>query len=282
MPAVNRPPATSVAAASGPAGPPLRVLILGGTTEGRELAAACAGLPGIATVSSLAGRTRDPLRPHGELRIGGFGGASGLAAYLRAEGIGAVVDATHPFAATMTRHAVAATADAGVPFLLLRRPGWSEQPGDDWHRVGSIEAAAGLLPSLGERVFLTTGRQEISAFAHLDRCWFLARSVETPDPPMPRRISVLLDRGPFTKEGETDLLTEHRIDVLVTKDSGGAAAKLTAARTVGVPVVMIDRPATPPVPTAEDVAGAVGWLTAAREGSGPHREGSGPHRVPKA
>jgi precorrin-6A/cobalt-precorrin-6A reductase len=237
----------------------LRVLVLGGTTEGRELAAACATVPGITTVSSLAGRTSDPLLPHGELRIGGFGGASGLAEYLRAERIGAVVDATHPFAATMTGHAVVAAESAGVPLLLLRRPEWTPRPGDDWRRVPSIAAAAAALPEA--RVFLTTGRQEIAAFAGLDRCWFLARSVEPPQPPMPRRIEVLLDRGPFTEDGEKALLSEHRIDVLVTKNSGGADAKLAAARALGVPVLMIDRPPAPPVPTAETVADAVAWLT---------------------
>jgi precorrin-6A/cobalt-precorrin-6A reductase len=237
----------------------LRVLVLGGTTEGRELAAACATVPGISTVSSLAGRTSDPLLPHGELRIGGFGGVLGLAEYLRAERIGAVVDATHPFAATMSGHAVAAAESVGVPLLLLRRPEWTERPGDDWRRVSSIEDAAATLPD--ERVFLTTGRQEIAAFAGLDRCWFLARSVEPPQPPMPRRIEVLLDRGPFTVDGEKALLGDHRIDVLVTKNSGGADAKLAAARALGVPVIMIDRPPAPPAPTAETVAAAVAWLT---------------------
>jgi precorrin-6A/cobalt-precorrin-6A reductase len=147
-----------------------------------------------------------------------------------------------------------------VPMLLLRRPGWTARPGDDWHRVPSVEAAAGSLPALGSRVFLTTGRQEIAAFADLDECWFLARSVEPPEPPMPRRIEVLLDRGPFTVDGERALLTADRIDVLVTKDSGGADAKLAAARAVGVPVLMIDRPPLPPAPVAETVAAAVDWL----------------------
>jgi precorrin-6A/cobalt-precorrin-6A reductase len=228
-----------------------RVLILGGTTEARELAAACADVPGIGTISSLAGRTRDPLLPHGELRIGGFGGVAGLADYLRVERIGAVVDATHPFAATMTNHAVAATAAAEVPMLCLRRPGWTGSAGDDWRRVRSMEAAAESLPGLGSRVFLTTGRQEIGAFAGLDQCWFLARSVEPPEAPMPRRIEVLLDRGPFTVDGETALMAGHRVDV---------DAKLVAARALGLPVLMVDRPPAPPVPSASTVAAAVAWL----------------------
>jgi precorrin-6A/cobalt-precorrin-6A reductase len=242
----------------------LRVLVLGGTTEGRLLAAACAGLPGVETVSSLAGRTGNPLRPAGELRIGGFGGVDGLAAYLRDQRIGAVVDATHPFASTMTGHAVAATGAARVPLLVLRRPGWIEQPGDRWHRVRSVAAAAALLES-GARVFLTTGRQEIDAFAGRDDCWFLARSVEPPEPPMPRRIEVLIDRGPFTVDGERALLTGHRIDVLISKDSGGVAAKLDAARALGVPVIMVDRPPLPPVDVVTGVRDALTWVAAARQ-----------------
>jgi precorrin-6A/cobalt-precorrin-6A reductase len=235
-------------------------LILGGTTEGRLLAAACAGRPAVVTISSLAGRTNDPLIPAGELRVGGFGGVEGLVAYLRAERIDAVVDATHTFARRMTEHAVEACAVVGVPLLILRRPGWTEQPGDAWHRVPSMAAAAELLPRLGRRIFLTTGRQEIAAFAELGELWFLARSVEPPEPPMPRRLEVLLDRGPFTVEGERALLAAHHIDVLVSKDSGGAAAKLAAARALAVPVVLVDRPAPPPVPTVATVGEAVDWL----------------------
>jgi precorrin-6A/cobalt-precorrin-6A reductase len=240
--------------------PDLRVLILGGTTEGRTLAGACADLAGVTTVSSLAGRTTDPLLPHGELRIGGFGGVDGLAAYLRAERIGAVVDATHPFAATMTAHAVAAARATGTPLLVLRRPGWTAGPDDRWHRVPSLATAAAALPGLGTRVFLTIGRQGIASFAALDSCWFLARSVEPPVPPMPARLQVVLDRGPFGTAGERALLTGHRIDVLVTKDSGGAAAKLTAARELAVPVLLVDRPAPPPAEVVTTVADALAWL----------------------
>jgi precorrin-6A/cobalt-precorrin-6A reductase len=239
-----------------------RLLILGGTTEGRALAAACANVPGLETISSLAGRTNAPLLPHGPVRVGGFGGVAGLAAFLRSERIAAVVDATHPFAATMTANAVAAAETTGVPLLVLRRPGWTERPGDDWHRVPSMAAAAALVPRLGERVFLTTGRQSIGVFAEIDACWFLSRSVEPPAPPVPTRLEVVLDRGPFTLEGERDLLARRRIDVLVTKDSGGIAHKLAAARDRGIPVLLIDRP---PAPEAEQVAtveAALSWLAA--------------------
>jgi precorrin-6A/cobalt-precorrin-6A reductase len=254
------------------------ILILGGTTEARALAAALAGQPAETgdpasdptgerpkVITSLAGRTSSPLVPAGELRIGGFGGVEGLAAYLRERGVDAVVDATHPFAAGMSGNAAAAAASTGVPLLALRRPGWVEGPGDDWHRVPSVAGAAALLPGLGRRVFLTTGRQEIGAFAALDDCWFLARSVEPPAPPMPKNLEVVLDRGPFTVDGELQLIRTHRLEVLVSKNSGGADAKLTAARETRTPVVLIDRPPSPPgIPTATTVSDAVTWLRTTR------------------
>ncbi len=241
--------------------PRRRVLILGGTTEGRALARACAAEPALEVVTSLAGRTSDPLPIPGEVRTGGFGGVPGLVGYLRERQVDAVVDATHPFAATMTAHAVAATKQAGVPLVVLRRSGWQERPGDRWHRVASLDEAAAILPGLGSRVFLTTGRQGIAAFAAAGGCWFLARSVEPPAPPVPARLEVLLDRGPFTLGGECELMRRHRIDVVVTKDSGGPAPKLDAARELGLPVVVVDRPAAPPVDTVATVAQAVTWLT---------------------
>ncbi|MQS15231.1 cobalt-precorrin-6A reductase [Streptomyces kaniharaensis] len=239
------------------------VLILGGTTEGRALAAELAGQTPLRVTSSLAGRVAQPRLPAGEVRIGGFGGPDGLAAWLRAERVAAVVDATHPFAAGMSRNAALAAAATGVPLLALRRPGWTPVLGDRWHPVPSLAAAAELLPGLGRRVFLTTGRQGIGTFAHLDGLHFLARSVDPPEPPLPSALDVLLDRGPFTLDGERALLREHRIDVLVTKDSGGAATapKLTAARELGLPVVVVERPPVPDgVPVAPDVQGAVHWL----------------------
>ena len=175
-------------------------------------------------MSSLAGRVRDPALPAGEVRIGGFGGVDGLAAWLRDHDVAAVVDATHPFASTMTAHAVDACAATGVPLVVLRRPGWPAEPG--WVWADSLAAAAALLPSLGKRVFLTTGRTSLAAFAELD-LEFLIRCVDPPSGPMPRRARVLLDRGPFTVDGERALMREHGVDVLVTKDSGGP---LTSAK----------------------------------------------------
>jgi precorrin-6A/cobalt-precorrin-6A reductase len=248
-----------------------RVLVLGGTGEARELAARLAGRPGTEVISSLAGRTSDPARPPGRTRTGGFGGPDGLAAWLAAEQIGAVVDATHPFAAGITAAAVAATARLGVPLLVLRRPGWTAGPGDDWRRVPSLAAAAGSLP--GERVFLTVGRMEVSAFAGDERRWFLIRSVEEPAPPLPRRRCLLRARGPFTAAAETALMRHHGVEVLVTRDSGGelTSAKLAAARQLDLPVIMVDRPADPDAPAVATVGEALAWLGQCwtREGSDP-------------
>ncbi|MFJ6620505.1 cobalt-precorrin-6A reductase [Kitasatospora sp. NPDC091335] len=238
------------------------LLILGGTTEGRTLAAELAPIAHRVT-SSLAGRVAQPRLPVGEVRIGGFGGPEGLADWLRAEHVDAVVDATHPFAAGISRNAALAAAATGVPLLVLRRPGFTRADGDRWLPAPSLAAAADLLPRRGERVFLTIGRQGVAAFSHLDGLHFLARSVDPPEPPVPPSFEVLLDRGPFTLEGELSLLREHRIDLLVTKDSGGAATapKLTAARRLRLPVVIVERPPVPAgVPVVPDVPGAVRWL----------------------
>lgn len=235
-----------------------RVLILGGTAEARALAAR---LTGVHVVSSLAGRVSDPRLPAGEVHIGGFGGPDGLAAWLREHRIDRLVDATHPFAERMSASAAHASRLTGVPLLALRRPGWDEEDGDDWRRVPSLPAAADALPD-GARAFLTTGRRSIPVFAARPGVWFLARSVDPPEPPVPSNVLVLLARGPYTVNGERALIREHRLDVLVTKDSGGAMtrAKLTAAREAGLPVVMVDRPALPEgVRATGDVAAAVDW-----------------------
>ncbi|MEV1047092.1 cobalt-precorrin-6A reductase [Streptomyces sp. NPDC049916] len=250
----------------GPApGSRTHVLVLGGTTEARRLAESLAGDRGVRVTTSLAGRVSAPRLPPGDVRVGGFGGPDGLAAWVREHGVDALVDATHPFAATMSRNAAGAAASARVPLLALRRPGWTARDGDRWHSVASLAEAAVLLPSLGERVFLTTGRTGLGAFAgaDLDALWFLVRSVDAPEPPHPRRMRVLLDRGPFGLAGERELVRRHRVDVLVTKDSGGdaTAPKLTAAREAGIPVVVVRRP---PVPEGVPVAGtpdeAVAWV----------------------
>jgi precorrin-6A/cobalt-precorrin-6A reductase len=239
------------------------VLVLGGTTEARRLATELAARPGVRVTTSLAGRVSRPGALDGDVRVGGFGGADGLARWLREHRVDAVVDATHPFAAAVTANAARAAAATGIPAVVLRRPGWTPGPDDRWHWVGSLPEAAALLPSLGRRVFLTTGRLGLAAFAHLSELHFLVRTVEPPEPPMPQDMEVLLTRGPFTPDDEQALLRAHRVDVLVTKDSGGeaTAAKLTAARDLALPVVVVRRPPLPAdLTTAPDVPSALALL----------------------
>ncbi|BAH48811.1 cobalt-precorrin-6A reductase [Rhodococcus opacus] len=242
-----------------------RILILGGTGEARALAAALADVPGVEAVSSLAGRVRDPRLPAGEVRIGGFGGAAGLAEWLCAHPVDAIVDATHPFAAQITRNAADAAHRRGIPLVVLRRPEWAPRPGEHWHTAPDLARAADLLPGLGTRIFLTIGRQGVDVFAGLHALWFLIRAIDPPDVAMPPQSTLLLARGPFAVAGETALMREHRIDVLVTKNSGGGQtdAKLDAARALGIPVLMIRRPPLPSATaTVDDVAGAVAWIGA--------------------
>lgn len=239
------------------------VLLLGGTGEARALAAALAPYAAYRTITSLAGRTAAPRLPDGETRIGGFGGAAGLAAYLRAQVIAAVIDATHPFAATMGRHAAEACAAAGVPLLRLERPPWTPQAADRWTPVADSAGAAAAVAAMAHRVLLAVGRQELAAFAALDDIWFLIRAVERPDPlPAFRHAELLLARGPFSEAGERELLARQRIDTVVCKNSGGtaSAAKLAAARALGLNVVMIARPLRPSLPTVHSVGCAVRWL----------------------
>ncbi|TFV68555.1 cobalt-precorrin-6A reductase [Blastococcus sp. CT_GayMR20] len=237
-----------------------RVLVLGGTGEARRLATALVA-EGVDVLTSLAGRVADPVLPPGEVRIGGFGGADGLVDWLRAHPVRAVVDATHPFADVMTASAARAAEATGVPLLRLQRPGWTARPGDDWRWVGSLEEAAEAVAGFGH-VFLTTGRTGLAAFAGLTQ-EVVVRSVDPPEPPLPARTTVVLERGPFSLADELALLREHGVDVVVTKDSGGhlTEAKLTAARELGLPVVLVRRPALPPrVPTVATVEEALAWV----------------------
>lgn len=243
----------------------MKVLLLGGTGEARQLAELLAAEPGVEVVSSLAGRTTEARLPAGAVRSGGFGGVEGLTGWLRENAVDGVVDATHPFAVTMTAHAAEATRAVDVPLLVLRRPGWAETLGDEWHWVSSAEAAARILPAVGSRAFLTIGRQGLDAFARV-RIWMLARCVDPPEP-RPTWCELILDRGPYELQAELDLLRDHRIDVLVTKDSGGdqTSAKLVAARELGIPVVIIRRPPLPAgVTVVEAVDQVVEWLRGRR------------------
>jgi precorrin-6A/cobalt-precorrin-6A reductase len=238
------------------------ILILGGTAEARELASRlhAAGMP---VTTSLAGRVARPRLPQGETRIGGFGGPDRLADWLRENGIAAVVDATHPFAERISASARIATHSTRTPLLRLERPGWSERPGDGWTWVADLQQAAAQIEPR-HRVFLTSGRQGLPAFASCE-AWFLIRTVDPPDPPLPRSHALILDRGPYTLAGETALLERHCIDLLVTKDSGGehTAAKLHAARARGVPVIVVRRPPRGATELTASVGEAVAWARAA-------------------
>jgi precorrin-6A/cobalt-precorrin-6A reductase len=238
------------------------VLVLAGSSEASAIAARLHHGGRVDVVASFAGRVKALRLPPGRARVGGFGGPAGMAAWLEAERIDAVIDATHPFTARMPVHAAEACASAAVPRVRLLRPEWVPVPGDRWVTVPDLDAAAAAIADLGAaRVFLTTGRKELGPFAGLTEVWFLVRSIDPPEDVPLARFELLLHRGPFEEGREEALLASHRIDALVTKNSGGSAAvaKLAAARRRGIPVVMVSRPPTPAgtVVTTED--GAIEW-----------------------
>ncbi|MGQ0445534.1 MAG: cobalt-precorrin-6A reductase [Beijerinckiaceae bacterium] len=223
----------------------MRVLVLGGTFEASTLADLLAGQSGISPMLSFAGRTNALRPPKIPYRIGGFGGVDGLNAYLRGERIDMLVDATHPFAQQMSRHAAAAAARANIPLILLSRPAWVAQPGDHWIEVADMAAAAAALGREQRRVFLTIGRLQIEAFVAAPQHFYLIRTIEPLAlPPNLPRHRVIHGRGPFVAEAEEQLLRDEAIDVIVSKNSGGEAAfaKVRAARHLKLPVVMVARP----------------------------------------
>lgn len=238
-----------------------RVLILGGTSEGRLLAERLAAR-GVSTVTSLAGRLSAAGVHKGKMRSGGFGGADGLTDWLRQERIAAVVDATHPFAVQIGASAVAACGTMGLPLLRLDRPAWQAQPGDRWLSAHSLSEAARLTSLHGRRVLLAIGRQGVGAFAAVSDAWFLIRCIERPHCELPEAHQLVLARGPFALADEGKLLEEHGIDLVVTKNSGGPTdAKLQAARERDIAVVIVERPAR--VSGAEVVGSveeAVAWV----------------------
>jgi precorrin-6A/cobalt-precorrin-6A reductase len=241
---------------------PLRVLILGGTTDANQLAAAIAGDPRFDPILSYAGRTENPKRPPIAWRTGGFGGIDGLIDYLRAEKIARVVDATHPFAAQMSAHAIAACAAVAVPLVALERAPWQRQPGDRWMEVDDFTAAAEALGDAPRRVFLGIGRTQLAPFAGHPQHFYLVRLVDPPRGPLPLDAEVIIGRGPYDLAGDRAVLTDHRIDIMVTRDAGGdsASAKIEAARELGLPVVMVRRPFIPAREKVESVAEALRWL----------------------
>ncbi|KGN31921.1 cobalt-precorrin-6x reductase [Knoellia sinensis KCTC 19936] len=246
------------------------MLLLGGTAEARALAAALVAA-GVDVVSSLAGRVSRPRMPVGEVRVGGFGGVPGLVHALGDGAFTHLVDATHPFALRMTANAGAAADEAGVPCLRLARPGWREHPdAASWLWVDDYDAARERAEELGAvRPFITTGRQTLEHYAAWDDRGVVLRIVEPLEVPAPSRWTVLLDRGPFEVENELALMREHGVDVVLTKDSGGdyTAAKLTAARHVGLPVVVVRRPTVPAgMAEVSSVDAVLTWLGTSAQG----------------
>lgn len=240
-----------------------RVLILGGTTEASALARALTQRSDLDVVLSLAGRTETPVRPPIPHRIGGFGGVDGLIDYLKSQSISGVIDATHPFAAQMTQHAAQACAALQIPRLVFTRPAWDSVEGDQWQRVDHVDAAVKALGEESKRVFLTVGRLSLSAFRQAEQHFYLVRSIDKPDESeMPCNTTLILVRGPFTIDEETRLMHKERIDILVTKNSGGQQtdAKLQAARALQIPVLMIERPPLPESRVTYDLQNALAFV----------------------
>ncbi|HJZ19818.1 MAG TPA: cobalt-precorrin-6A reductase [Bradyrhizobium sp.] len=254
---------SSLAVMTSSASTRLRVLVLGGTTEANRLAAAFANDPRVDAILSYAGRTENPTPPPISWRVGGFGGIDGLVDYLRAEKIARVVDATHPFAAQMSAHAVAACGIAGVRLLALERPLWQRVPGDHWIEVDDLTVAAQALGAAPRRVFLGIGRQHLQIFAPHPQHFYLVRLVDPPRAPLPLRdAEVIVARGPFDLAGDLMMLTGHRIEIVVARNAGGDAAfaKIEAARELGLPVVMVRRPFIPGREKVETIAEVLHWL----------------------
>jgi precorrin-6A/cobalt-precorrin-6A reductase len=245
---------------------PLRLLILGGTGEASALAAALAGREDIAPILSLAGRTGNPMPTPIPSRTGGFGGVEGLRAYLASNAIDAVVDATHPFAEHISRNAARACAAARVPLLVFTRPPWRPVPGDEWIEVDGIEAAVDALGAGMRTVFLTHGRLQLAAFAGR-RHRYVVRAIDRPaDIDALPGAKLILARGPFALADEERLMREEGIELLVTKNSGGAATypKIEAARRLGVTVIVVRPPLQPNAETATDLSAALAWIEAHR------------------
>jgi len=239
-----------------------RMLILGGTTEGTQLAAHLSQRAGLTVISSLAGRVSDLKLPEGTVRVGGFGGLDGLTSYLIDEKITVVIDATHPYAARIGQNAEKACNHAGLPFIALNRPPWNKVDGDQWHEVDDFQSATTLVNIKKARVLLSIGRQELLPFSACRNAWFLIRTIEKPTEQLPRHHQLIAQRGPFEFEDELRLLRDHAIDYVVSKNSGGPATynKIEAARFLNIPVVMIKRPFKHNVETFQTVEDVVAKL----------------------
>nr|WP_252393842.1 cobalt-precorrin-6A reductase [Candidatus Rhodoblastus alkanivorans] len=242
-------------------------MILGGTTQASELARALAGRADVQPLLSLAGRTQNPAPAPIPCRIGGFGGAEGLAKFLREEQFDALIDATHPFAARISANARAASAASGAPLLVFSRPAWEASDGDDWREVADVSEAVAALGERPRRVFLTQGRLQLAAFAAAPQHFYLVRAIDQPEElrllPHHKFISA---RGPFTLEGERALMRGEGIEFLVSKNSGGGAtaAKLVAARELNIPVILIARPQRESAEETANLADVLAWIEAHR------------------
>ena len=242
-----------------------KVLILGGTGDAVKLAARLVNIPKIEVISSLAGRTKKPSVLVGQVRIGGFGGAEGLANYLQENRIDFLIDATHPCAGQITLNGAIACQLVQISHLMLVRPQWQKLVDDNWIEVETVDAAAQAIPKSIKRVFITSGRQQLEPFLQRSQTypdtWYLIRSIDPPDIELPNS-KVLLDRGPFSLEQERELLREYQIEAIVSKNSGGAAtyAKIIAARELGIPIVMVQRPAMPEGEKVTSIEEAIAWL----------------------
>ena len=240
-----------------------RVLILGGTTEARGLAERLAGRAGLDITLSLAGRTTAPVALPVPVRSGGFGGAEGLADYLSRERVGILIDATHPYAGGISANAAAAARRTGVAFLALRRAPWRKTDGDRWTEVGDVSAAFAALGNAPRRVFVALGRNELASLTGAPQNYYLIRSVDPVEPPLPLpQVAYITGRGPFSEADDRALLVSHQIDVVIAKNSGGNATygKIAAARALGLEVIMLRRPVLPDAPAVATVDEAVAWL----------------------
>jgi precorrin-6A/cobalt-precorrin-6A reductase len=253
--AVSRP----MASGSGMA----KILILGGTTEARQLTERLANRSDLDVTLSLAGRTASPIPHPVPLRIGGFGGADGLAEYLAAERVDVLIDATHPYADIMSHNAAAAARKAGVALVALHRVPWTPVAGDRWIEVGDTHAAVDTIGANGRNVFVTLGRSGLEVFAGAPQHRYLIRSVDPVVPPLALpHVTYITARGPFGEQGERALMSTHQIDIVISKNSGGDAAygKIAAARAFGIAVIMIHRPPPPDAPAVQTVDDAIAWL----------------------
>ncbi|WNL37691.1 cobalt-precorrin-6A reductase [Halomonas sp. PAMB 3232] len=244
----------------------INVLILGGTSEASALACAISKR-GIAAIFSYAGRVKTPKAQPLPTRVGGFGGAEGLAAFITQQRITHIIDATHPFASQMSLNVLAANRQTGVPAIALTRPAWRPAAHDDWQHVASIEAAASALEGPPQRVLLAIGRMHLAAFTARPQHHYVLRLVDAPAAPPPlAHFTTTVDRGPFTLEGDLVLLKHQRIERIVCKNAGGdgARAKLDAARRLGVPVIMIERPQLPARREVHGVDEVLAWLDDSR------------------